>query len=240
MVNHAIFMMKKIAITQSNYIPWKGYFETIDTVDEFVLYDDVQYTRRDWRNRNQIKTPQGLFWLTIPVDVKGKYLQKINETCVSDAGWNVTHWKTIQANYAKAPFFKQHKDFFEELYLDCNETFLSKINFRFLSGICQLIKIQTPITLSSDYLLEGDKTERLLNICTQSGSTAYYSGPAAKSYLDEALFQSRGVEVRWSDFSGYPEYPQLFPPFDHAVSIIDLIFNVGAENTKFFFKNLGA
>lgn len=227
--------MKKVAITQSNYIPWKGYFETIYTVDEFILYDDVQYTRRDWRNRNQIKTSQGLYWLTIPVEVKGKYLQLINETVVSDNKWNATHWKTLQANYARAPFFKEHKDFFEELYLGCTETHLSKINYRFLTGICALLQIKTPITWSSDYELIGDKTERLLNICLQAKATDYYSGPAAKTYLDESLFNSKGVNVHWIDFSGYPEYPQQFPPFEHAVSVVDLIFNVGAAEAKKYF-----
>lgn len=228
--------MKKIAITQSNYIPWKGYFDTILNVDEFVLYDDVQYTRRDWRNRNQIKTGQGLFWLTIPVEVKGKYFQSINETVVSEPSWNIKHWKTLQANYAKAPFFEQYKDFFEALYLECNETHLSKINHRFLTAICNLLEIKTKISWSSDYDLVGDKTERLLNICLQSKATDYYSGPAAKSYLDESLFTKNGVSVHWCDYSNYSEYPQLFPPFEHAVSVIDLIFNTG-PSAKSYFKN---
>jgi hypothetical protein len=104
---------KTIAIVQSNYIPWKGYFDLIARVDEFILYDDMQYTRRDWRNRNLIKTAQGLQWLTIPVDVKGKYFQRINETQISDANWAEVHWKSIVHTYARAPFFAQYKDTFQ-------------------------------------------------------------------------------------------------------------------------------
>ena len=97
--------MKKIAISQSNYIPWKGYFDLINSVDEFILYDDMQYTKRDWRNRNKIKTPQGLQWLTIPVHTKAKYYQKISEVMISDKDWATEHWQKIKQNYFKAKFF---------------------------------------------------------------------------------------------------------------------------------------
>src|SRR5438046_4323553 len=96
-------MARKAAIVQSNYIPWKGYFDLIRRVDEFILYDDVQYTRRDWRNRNLIKTPQGLRWLTIPVEVKGKYYQSIRDTKIADPVWAASHWQTIVHNYGRAP-----------------------------------------------------------------------------------------------------------------------------------------
>ncbi|MCS6933898.1 MAG: WbqC family protein [Chitinophagales bacterium] len=227
--------MKKVAITQSNYIPWKGYFETIYRMDEFILYDDVQYTRRDWRNRNLIKTPNGLLWLTIPVEVKGKYHQLINETVISDPTWKIHHWKTLQTFYARAPYFKEVSSFFEELYLNCNEKYLSAINYRFLTAICSLLGITTPITRSSDYQLIGDKSERLLNICLQCSATDYYSGPSAQSYLNVSIFEQKNVRIHWLDYNGYPEYPQLYPPFEHAVSILDLIFNVGPANAKNYF-----
>jgi hypothetical protein len=114
-------MPRKAAIVQSSYIPWKGYFDLIRQVDEFILYDDVQYTRRDWRNRNLIKTPHGLSWLTIPVDVKGKYFQSIRETRIADPGWAERHWKTIVHNYSRAPHFDHHRQKLEELYLGCAE-----------------------------------------------------------------------------------------------------------------------
>lgn len=109
--------MKKVAILQSNYIPWKGYFDLIGAVDEFILYDDMQYTRRDWRNRNQIKTPQGVQWLTVPVRVKGKYEQKIRDTEIDGSDWAVAHWKALVQNYARAPHFAEIAAWLEPLYL---------------------------------------------------------------------------------------------------------------------------
>ncbi len=120
---------KKVAIIQSNYIPWKGYFDIINSVDVFILYDDMQYTRRDWRNRNKIITPKGLQWLTIPVAVKGKYYQKINEVEISDSSWAKKHWGSIVHNYHNAPYFKDYKNLFSSLYLGMDETSLSKVNY---------------------------------------------------------------------------------------------------------------
>src|SRR5687767_6291071 len=132
-------MSKTVAIVQSNYIPWKGYFDLIDRADEFILLDDVQYTRRDWRNRNRIKTPRGLEWLTIPVEVKGKYHQSIKETVVSDPDWPRRHWSTISQHYARAPFFPLYRERLEELYLTTTERFLSDVNHRFLVALCDVL-----------------------------------------------------------------------------------------------------
>ncbi|MBD3842966.1 MAG: WbqC family protein [Campylobacterales bacterium] len=228
--------MKKLAILQSNYIPWKGYFDLINMVDEFVFYDDMQYTRRDWRNRNKIKTSQGLKWLSIPVEVKGKYFQKINETLVSDKSWSVTHWQTIKQFYSKTPFFKDYKDIFEEFYMNNQEEHLSLINARLIELVNSILGIQTKITWSSDYELVQGQTEKLLGICQQAGADVYLSGPAAKDYFDEALAEKMGIKVEWMDYSGYPEYHQLHPPFEHGVTILDLIFNEG-PNAKNFMKS---
>ena len=138
--------MRKVAIVQSNYIPWEGYFDLINSVDEFILFDDMQYTKRDWRNRNKIKTSQGLIWLTIPVQVKGKYFQAINDTEISDQTWNQVHWKSILNNYVNANYFSDYKEIFEDLYLNCNEQFLSQINYRFLTRICDILGIKTQIS----------------------------------------------------------------------------------------------
>lgn len=224
---------KKIAIVQSNYIPWKGYFDLINMVDEFILFDDMQYTRRDWRNRNRIKTRNGPMWLTIPVEVRGKYHQKIRETVVSDPGWKPRHWDSIVHNYSRAKFFRVYQETFEELYLGSHEQFLSQINFRFLTAICNLLGIKTKLSWSMDYSLVEGQTERLIGLCKQAGGTEYVSGPAAKAYMNEGLFEQEGIALRYMDYSGYPEYTQLFPPFEHAVSIIDLIFNQGPNATKF-------
>ena len=229
--------MKKVALIQSNYIPWKGYFDMINMVDEFLLYDDPQYTRRDWRNRNKVKTSSGLQWLTIPVEVKGKYYQKIKDTIISDNEWAKKHWAAIKFHYSKANFFNDFKSLFEELYLGCEEQYLSVINQRFIIAISKLLDIKTTISLSMDYDLSVEgKTEKLIHLCKQTGANIYLSGPAAKDYMDEELFKQEGISVEWMDYSNYPEYSQLYPPFEHGVSIIDLIFNEG-ENAKRFMKS---
>lgn len=225
-------MTKRIAITQSNYIPWKGFFDSIQMVDEFVLYDDMQYTRRDWRNRNLIKSPEGTQWLTIPVDVKGKYLQKINETKISDVNWGRQHWQTLKHVYGKMPGFALYKDVFEALYHQ-HYSLLSEVNYSFTMAICQILNITTNIRWSSEFNLPEGKTERLVYISRELGGTEYYTGPAAKNYMDENLFNQAGIEVHYYDYSGYPEYEQRFPPFAHGVSILDLLFSVGADFQKY-------
>jgi len=225
--------MKKVAIVQSNYIPWKGYFDLINSVDEFVLYDDMQYTRRDWRNRNKIKMPQGPTWLTIPVEVKGKYFQKINETRISDPDWAKQHWSSIKQCYSKAPYFKQYSARFEDMYVSMNEEHLSQVNFKFIQMINDILGITTKLSWSSEFILEEGQTEKLLGICRQAGADCYISGPAAKDYFNEDIAQEMGIKVEWMDYSGYPEYPQLFEPFEHGVSILDLIFNVGPSAQSF-------
>ena len=239
MSNQSLSQNKRIvAIDQSNYIPWKGYFDMINMVDEFILYDDMQYTRRDWRNRNKIKTPQGLSWLTIPVQVKGKFFQKIKETIISDSGWAAKHWKTIVINYAGAPYFNAYKEIFEELYLGCTSRKLSEINYRFLFKICRLLGIKTKLTWSSDYNIIEGKTERLVDLCQQAKATEYLSGPSAKNYIDPKLFKQTGIKLTYMDYSGYPEYPQLYPPFEHGVSILDLILQTGTDAPKYM-KSFG-
>lgn len=225
--------MKKIIITQSNYIPWKGYFDSINIADEFILYDDMQFTRRDWRNRNQIKTRDGIKWLTIPVEVKGKYFQKINETKISDSDWGEKHWTTILHNYSKAKYFNEYKKLFEDLYLNNKEEYLSKVNYNFLKTVCELLGIKTKMIWSDEFNLLEEKTERLVDICKARGATDYYSGPAAKAYMNEELFERENIKVHYFDYSGYPDYNQLYGDFTHAVSIIDLIFNEGPNSTKF-------
>lgn len=226
-------MGKKVAIVQSNYIPWKGYFDLINFADEFILLDNVQYSKRDWRNRNSIKTPNGLMWLTIPVKVRGRYFQKINETVIDDLKWNQRHWKSIVNNYFKAKYFKEYNVIFENLYMGLNEEFLSQINYKFLTTICEILGIKTKLSWSMDYNLTEGKTERLVDLCKQAEATEYLSGPAAKNYINDELFSKEGIVLRYMDYSGYPEYNQLFPPFEHHVSIIDLIFNEGPDATKY-------
>jgi hypothetical protein len=226
---------KKIAILQSNYIPWKGYFDIINSVDEFIIYDDVQYTRRDWRNRNKIKTPNGSMWLTIPVEVKGNFFQSIRDTKVADNKWSKKHWETIKRNYSKAKYYKNYKDIFEIAYLKevINLKYLSDINYLFIKTVNDLLYIKTRISWSSDFAILGSNTEKIVNICKQANATEYLSGSAGKNYIDEKLFSDANISLSWADYSNYPEYEQLFPSFEHSVTILDLIFNCGPTLIKY-------
>jgi hypothetical protein len=226
-------MTKAVAIVQSCYIPWKGYFDLIASVDEFILYDDRQFTRRDWRNRNRIKTPQGAQWLTIPVETKGRYHQRIDETVISDPDWTRHHWKTFVHNYAAAPFFAERRDELESLYDSARDPLLSMVNRHFLEAINAMLGIDTVLSWSTDYEAEGTKTDRLVSLCRAAGATAYLSGPRAQEYLDEQAFADAGLEVSYFDYSGYQEYEQLHPPFDHAVTILDLLVNTGPEAPRY-------
>jgi len=229
---------KKIAIVQSNYIPWKGYFDLIAAADEFILYDVVQYTKNDWRNRNKIKTPGGLLWLTIPVHHSGCFGQRICDTEISDTKWSTKHWKSIKTNYAKAAFFAESGAFLEDLYIKAaTMNHLSQINTLFIVNICLLLGIQTKISSAMDYVLSGDKNEALISLLKQCEGNEYLSGPAAKGYLDEKLFMDNGISVQWMDYRDYPEYQQMHPPFEHGVSIIDMLLNLGAAGTMKYIKS---
>lgn len=233
-----MWVNKKVAILQSNYIPWKGYFDIINYVDEFILYDVVQYTKNDWRNRNKIKTSDGLLWLTIPVRLSGRFGQRICDTEICDARWPHKHWQSIKTHYGKAEYFNKTGPFLEDLYRKAaTMTHLSEINALFIRNICALLGIQTKISLATDYILSGDKNEALLNLLKQSGGDEYLSGPAAKDYLDVKLFRENGIQVRWMDYGGYPEYQQLHPPFEHGVSIIDMLLHLGTADTRKHMKS---
>ena len=220
---------KRVAIVQSNYVPWRGYFDLIDSVDEFVLLDDAQYTRRDWRNRNRIKTAQGTQWLSIAVQVRGRYTQRIDETRVADPAWPEQHWTTLRQAYARADGFAASEDFVRELYEQVPGALLSDVNRHFLVGVCDRLGIETPITRSTDYDAQGARTRRLVDLCVKAGAGEYVSGPAARAYLDESLFAAAGVEVAWFEYGPYPEYPQPHGPFEPHVSILDVLLCAGAD-----------
>lgn len=212
----------------------------INTVDEFVLFDCVQYTRRDWRNRNKIKTSKDVAWLTIPVQSKGNYEAPIDTILVDGKEWAERHWQTIVHNYAKAPCFNQYANKLQQCYESLGELpRLSQVNATLLRQICEFLKITTRISDSRLYEIADEKTERLLSICKQVGADTYYSGPAAKGYFDMGRAAANNMDVRWMSYADYPEYPQLFPPFIHSVSIVDLLFNVGSDAHLYMnsFKN---
>jgi len=227
---------KRVGIIQSNYIPWKGYFDFIASVDEFVLLDEVQYTRRDWRNRNKVKTANGLQWLTIPVDVSGKYTQRIDETRIADPAWADEHLTTLRHVYGRAPHAKAEWPWIEALYSHARELpLLTAVNESFIRAIAERLGISTKITRSSEYRTTGGKNERLLEICRQAGASTYLSGPAAAGYLDPAMWREHGIELEFKTYEGYPEYPQIHGAFEHGVTILDLFFNVG-EDAKDYFR----
>jgi hypothetical protein len=228
---------KRVAILQSSYIPWKGYFDIINKVDEFILYDDSQYTTNDWRNRNRIKTAQGPIWLTIPI--RRAWPQRIDEARVSDPTWALRHWRSIVQNYSRTPYFELYRDAFERLYTGPLPELLSEINFILMKAVCEALGITSRISWSTDYAATGGKTERVVTLCRAASATAYLSGPSARAYLTPELFDRAGIDLQYMDYSGYPEYEQPYPPFEHQVSILDLLFCAG-ERAPLYMKSLSA
>jgi hypothetical protein len=223
---------KRVAIVQSNYVPWRGYFDLIGSVDEFVLLDDVQYTRRDWRNRNRIKTAQGTRWLSVPLNVKGNYTAPICEMEVADPGWAEAHWDTVRQAYAKAPGFDANGALVREAYETIGSPRLSAINEHLLEWFARRLGIETPLRCSVDLDPQGSKTDRLVDLCKKVGATEYVSGPGARAYLEEERFAERGIAVSWFEYGPYPEYEQVHPPFDPQVSILDVLLCGGEDAAR--------
>lgn len=223
--------MKKVAILQSNYIPWKGYFDIIHRVDEFIFYDDVQYTKNDWRNRNLVQTNAGPKWITIPVSAGMNML--IDEVVLKDHSWQKKHYKMILQSYARAPFLSNYKEFFDYVYLQKTWNTLSELNQYLIKTISnEFLGIKTIFSNSRDYQKKGTKQERLLSLLKSANANHYLSGPAAKNYIDEDDFRIAGIELEWMDYVGYPSYPQLHNhgACIHTLSILDLLFNVGNDS----------
>jgi len=228
-----------VAILQSNYIPWKGYFDIIGAVDLFIFHDDLQYTKGDWRNRNKIKTPKGTEWLTIPCGTNEHRL--ICDVQLPSNSWQRKHWNLIRQHYSKAAFFNNYSEFFESFYLDQAWKNLSEMNQHIIQKISiELLGIQTQFDDSRKYALMSAKEKRVIELLKTVGADTYLSGPAAKSYISESSFKSAGIKLEWIDYSGYLQYPQLYPPFEHGVSIIDLLFNTGPDARSFMLCMNGA
>ena len=225
-------MPKRVAILQSNYLPWKGYFDIIHDVDMFVFYDDVQYTKNDWRNRNRIKTSRGSMWLTVPA---GDDLSRlVHDVRLVDAHWQQKHWKSLQQCYARTPHFKRYEPFFEDFYLGHRWERLSDLNQHLIMAIAaEFLGIHCQFADSREFPTDGRKLDRLLELVVKVGADVYVSGPAAKDYIIDERFAEIGVALVYKSYDGYPEYPQRYPPFEHAVSIVDLLFNVGPEASRY-------
>ncbi|MBQ6342909.1 MAG: WbqC family protein [Anaerolineaceae bacterium] len=227
--------MKKIAVLQSNYIPWKGYFDIIHDVDEFIFYDEVQFTKNDWRNRNRILTNTGLQWLTIPTT--GSITQTIDEVSTAGSQWQRKHYNTLLTYYSKAPFFSKYRAFLEDFYFEHEWTNLSQLNRYLIVHISQdFLGIKTKFSDSRNYYSAGSGHEKLLSLLKSAGAEYYVSGPAAKSYIQAEDYEKAGIELHWKDYSKYPEYPQLHKPFSHNVTILDLLFNTGDDAPNYIWS----
>ncbi len=220
--------MTRLLVLQSNYLPWKGYFDLIATVDQMILYDTAQFTERDWRNRNRIKTPSGLKWLTVPVVRSGRFGQAIEAVEITGGAWARRHLALIEMSYAKAPYYQALLELIEPA-LTAGHTKLSQLNRDLIDRICSALSISTPIAWSRDFAHDGDATQKLVDLCLATGATELVCGASAKSYLDVCRLADVGTQVIWFEYTGYPPYPQRHGPFDHHVSIIDLLAETGPE-----------
>lgn len=229
---------RTVVVTQSNYIPWRGYFDMIRQADELILLDTVQYTRRDWRNRNIIRTRTGPKWLTIPVDVKGRFHQPIDQTVVADPDWAEDHIRQIEINYRQAAGYGEVAPWlFAALREASGIAKLADVNRHLIETICARLGIERPIRqcagmIDREALDRMEPTERLLSLSIAAGATRYLSGPRATAYLDVAQFEKAGIEVAWMDYGGYPDYPQCWPGFDGKISIIDTLLNCGGDTRR--------
>jgi hypothetical protein len=218
----------RVAVLQSNYLPWKGYFDLIHDVDLFVFYDDVQYTKNDWRNRNRIKTPKGSEWITIPAGYDLSRL--ICEVRIKGTEWQKQHWSKLCRYYSAASCFRKYEEFFRYVYLEREWTMLSELNQFLIRHIArEFLGIKTVFVDSRNYELGGRRTARLIDLLRQVRASCYLSGPAGKAYIDEEAFRLAGIELEYKDYEGYPEYQQFYPPFDPFVSVVDLLFQAGDQ-----------
>lgn len=229
----------KFAVIQPSYLPWRGYFHQIQKADLFVFYDDVQFDKHGWRNRNRIKGPNGSEWITIPVLSKSNVSQglaikdvKINP---SDKRWRRKHWSMISQYYGKSDFFSEYSQLVAPFLEDPYEL-LADLTVDLTIAIARKMGIQTEFHRSSDLSLPSDRNERLIAIAKHFEATDYISGPSAEAYLDAGAFEEAGINVEFMTYD-YPEYPQLFPPFDPQVSILDLLFAVGPKANEFIWRD---
>jgi len=225
-----------VAIIQPSYIPWRGYFHQIFKSDLFLFFDDVQYDKHGWRNRNRIKTANGVQWITIPVISTGviENSTPINQIKIDwSRNWDEKHWAMISQSYARSPFFKEYEPLLRPFYTSKPE-FLADFTIELTIFLTRLMGFNQVKFMRSSELksISGIKTDRLIQILTQVETTNYISGPKAQDYIEKNKFAQANISLEYMTYD-YPEYPQRFPPYDPNLSILDLLFNTGKEAAKF-------
>lgn len=216
------------AIHQPNYLPWIGYFHKIHESDVFVYLDDVEFSTGSWINRNKLKTPDGWTWVTVPVrqsDVP------IDEVEIADhEGWRDEHWKTLTHNYGGAEHFDEWRDLFESTYDEAWER-LYPLNRHLIESIVDRLDVEMEFVEASAHGVDADGSERLAELCDAVDADTYLCGMGADEYMDESVFERRGVSVEYQDFD-HPTYEQRFDGFEPAMSFVDAVLNVGAEQAR--------
>ena len=219
----------RVTILQPSYLPWLGFFEQISRSDKFVLLDDVQYTRRDWRNRNRIRVRENWIWLTVPVQQKSRFSQSLLETRIDNSvSWRRKHLETLRQHYCKAPFFEKYFPRCQQVY-EKDWTFLFDLCLETINLIKEEMGIETPLLRSSEMKPGGEKTERLVSICRELGATHYLSGESGSNYIAEEDFSSQGIALEYQNYE-HPVYPQRYTGFVPHLSAIDLLFNCGEQS----------
>jgi hypothetical protein len=224
-----------VTISQPRYLPWLGYLHKMAASDVFMYLDTVQYTPRDWENRNKIKTDRGWTWLTVPV--KAKYRALIPEVLVdNEQAWGHKHWHTIRTYYGSAPFFELYAERFRSLFEETWQQ-LTDLNLALTSVLCDCFGLKRArVVRASEYPCSGQGTELLVQLCQAVGGTTYFSGSQGRNYLDETAFARAGIEVVYQDYK-HPEYPQLYGPFELAMAAIDLLFNCGPASADILLRD---
>jgi hypothetical protein len=223
--------MTTVVILQPGYLPWLGFFDQMRRSDVFVYYDDVQFDKHGWRNRNRIKTPAGPLWLSVPVLHSGRHGQPILEVEIDNRlPWARKQISSIRQNYAKAPYLDDYLPGLNAV-LQRSWKYLVDLDMRVVELMGTWLDIQPRIARSSELGIEGKKSARLLDICRHFGADCYISGDAAKDYLDSELFAANGVRVEWQEYQ-HPVYPQLHGDFLPYLSALDMVLNTGATSQK--------
>jgi hypothetical protein len=231
----------RLVTLQPGYLPWCGFFDQMNKADIFVIYDNVQFSKGAWQNRNRIKTFQGIQWLTVPVLIKGKNQPLVKDILIDNSiNWRKNHLKSIQQNYSRAPFFKDYFGIFDEVYAQKWE-YLIDLDMAFVMELKIALGVETKISISSDLGIEGDTVQRLVNMCLALGADEFLEGSAGRDYLTgegEQLFRENGIQLTYQDYQ-HPVYRQLYGEFVPYLSVVDLLMNCGPESLNILTNKKG-